>query len=258
MKKSLLLLLFLLLLWPSLTLAAPVTFEWDANTEPDLAGYRLYQNPVSGAHVLRKDSPVLNDEVDNIPAGTETTTIDVGPGPNYFVLTAYDSNNNESDESNEVSTGVAPDTTPPNIPASLRKVSELTISNLIVSTGKTYEVASLGNGEPVYVDRTFAFTGLPGLFQGIPYIKTANGDKGGVGDSFLSFDVNQDVTVYVGYDIRITGRPSWLLDFNESAAMIVTSDTSFNLFYKDFPPGTITLGGNNSADNSMYSVIIKN
>ena len=112
-------------------------------------------------------------------------------------------------------------------------------------------------GELVYVDRTYTFTGVPEYLQAAAYIKTANGDKGGVGDSFLSFDVNQDVTVYVGHDIRISGTPSWLLDFTDTGDEIVTSDTTFRLFAWDFSAGTITLGGNDSGGGySMYTVIV--
>lgn len=82
--------------------SANVTFQWDANTESDLAGYRLYQGVSSG---------VYDAVVADIPAGTETVTIAVDDGTYFWALTAYDADGNESGFSNEVMRRV--DTTPP-------------------------------------------------------------------------------------------------------------------------------------------------
>ena len=72
----------------------------------------------------------------------------------------------------------------------------------------------------------------------------------------LDCDVNQAVTVYVGYDSRITIIPSWLLGFTGIGDEIVTSDTTFRLFARNFPAGSVVLGGNDSVDGSMYTVIV--
>jgi hypothetical protein len=90
--------------------------------------------------------------------------------------------------------------------------------------------------------------------QGTTYIKTANDDKNSSDASFLTFDVNQDVTVYVGHDNRKSDKPSWLASFTDTGEDIVNSDTTFSLFDKDFSSGTVTLGGNEAS--SMYTVII--
>lgn len=84
--------------------AADYIFEWDVNTEPDLEGYRFYQSDTSGSYTFGE-----GNEVADIPAGTETVTlIDVAAGDWYWVVTAYDADNNESEPSNEVS-NLAPD-----------------------------------------------------------------------------------------------------------------------------------------------------
>lgn len=73
-----------------------LTFMWDANTEKDLAGYRLYRSDKSGEYVYGKDKAIAT-----IPAGTETVKVkDLKPG--YFVLTAYDTLGNESGPSDEL------------------------------------------------------------------------------------------------------------------------------------------------------------
>ncbi len=84
-----------LTLWTSTAWGATLT--WNANTEPDLAGYRVYkcsQQPCGQAF------------------GTATLLVILGKGtsfnigtpvaPRYYVITAYDFANNESDESNVV------------------------------------------------------------------------------------------------------------------------------------------------------------
>ena len=103
--------IILVLLMISYAPAAQKVFTWDANTEADLAGYRLYMSNTSGSYGT---TPIAT-----IPAGTETLNYDVSPdGTYYFVMTAYDTNDNESGYSNEVSTVI--DETAPAPPGGLQ------------------------------------------------------------------------------------------------------------------------------------------
>ena len=89
--------------------ASNVTLEWDANSESDLAGYRLHQGTTSG---------VYDSVVSDIPAGTETVTLTGIPDGTYFwVLTAYDTDDNESGYSNGVTANL--DTLAPGSPANV-------------------------------------------------------------------------------------------------------------------------------------------
>ena len=88
---------FLFLATQALT-ATNVTFNWDANTEQDLAGYRLYQSDTSGVYTFG-----AGNEIKDINAGVETVVIgDIPDGTYYWVLTAYDTGGKESGPSNEV------------------------------------------------------------------------------------------------------------------------------------------------------------
>lgn len=112
MKKTLLIIILVLSL-ASLSFAASesVTLGWDANTESDLAGYRLYMSSTPGVYTLVGKNPSLTptnppaNYVKSIakPAVTMSATVSGVDGQKiYFVLTAFDSAGNESGVSNEV------------------------------------------------------------------------------------------------------------------------------------------------------------
>jgi len=88
--------------WAQMTtecsMARPCVLGWDANTEPDMAEYRLYLSKQSGQYGV---TPVLV-----IPhPTTQDTTASLGPlpdGQKFMVLTAVDTSGNESLHSNEI------------------------------------------------------------------------------------------------------------------------------------------------------------
>jgi fibronectin type 3 domain-containing protein len=73
-----------------------LTLEWNANTEPDLAGYKIYGATSSGAY---------GAAVATVPANaTSFVATGLQPGVTYFfVITAFDAAGNESTRSGEVS-----------------------------------------------------------------------------------------------------------------------------------------------------------
>jgi hypothetical protein len=108
MKKMLTIIIILAVFLPTVVFCATVQFQWNGNTEPDLAGYRLYMSPNSGSY-----SPAdLVAELSMTENGYIQT--DVYDGQWFWVLTAFDLNGNESDFSNEVSITI--DTTAPSAP----------------------------------------------------------------------------------------------------------------------------------------------
>lgn len=74
--------------------AADVTLQWDANTEPDLAGYKIYHGTESGVY----GEPI---DAGNV---TEYTVTGLEERQYFFVVTAHDTEGLESDYSNEVFT----------------------------------------------------------------------------------------------------------------------------------------------------------
>lgn len=101
-----------LIFLPTLVHSAPsneVTLQWVANTETDLAGYRLYQGTAPGTYASSIDvGNITTSTVSNLQEG-ETY---------YFAVTAYDESGNESYPSEEISISLADsalDVTPPSI-----------------------------------------------------------------------------------------------------------------------------------------------
>lgn len=76
-----------------------IQLAWDANTEADLAGYRLYHSVGSSFNGVVP----YGNSVATIPADTQNFSLPItDPGTHYFLLTAYDESGNESGPSNEV------------------------------------------------------------------------------------------------------------------------------------------------------------
>lgn len=127
MKKLILTLLACLLLAGMAYADNSVTFKWDKNTETDLAGYRLYQSPTPDGQVVGVDIPIdiapeagLYDHgivPDLEPTKDAYTLTSVPDGVWYWILTAYDTQGNESGKSNEVSATL--DSIPPGVPTIL-------------------------------------------------------------------------------------------------------------------------------------------
>lgn len=85
-----------LMLFAGTAMAGGVSFMWDANTEPDLAGYRLFM------HVDGAEYDYTNYVIECTGVGASVTGL-VDGETYYFVLRAFDTEGLESGNSNEVS-----------------------------------------------------------------------------------------------------------------------------------------------------------
>ena len=112
MKRITGLLLIIMFIFIGFAEAATITLRWDANTEDDLAGYKLYYkadvpgSPYEGTGSDWGPSPVeIPLSILSDPDDPEFTIANLDAQYVYFlVLTAYDDALNESGYSNEVST----------------------------------------------------------------------------------------------------------------------------------------------------------
>jgi chitodextrinase len=134
-------------------------------------------------------------------------------------------------------------------------IRSLSIRNLSLSN---YKVRTAVNGDSVFLDRAYTIQILPDLLLKQWRIVTANNDKGNTSNPFFSFSVNQYVNVYVAYDRRLTTPPSWLQSWTATTAVVKTSDSEYLCYKKNFPPGTISLGGNcGTGSCSMYMIFVE-
>lgn len=106
------LLLSLLLTTVPAAMAADVTLSWIANTESDLAGYKIYQSTISGQY----GAPVAT--VGKITTQTLTLPTLTVDQTYFWTITAYDLAGNESGKSAEASKFIAgvPAVTKPGTP----------------------------------------------------------------------------------------------------------------------------------------------
>ncbi|MBE0433707.1 hypothetical protein IBX73_09630, partial [candidate division WOR-3 bacterium] len=88
-----------------------VALSWDAVPEPDIGLYRIYRSGMSGSYSTPLDS-VLE------PITTFIDSTILFDTTYYYVVTAVDTCDNESEYSNEAVV-VIPDTTPPSAPTNL-------------------------------------------------------------------------------------------------------------------------------------------
>lgn len=99
--------------------AATVQVTWNPNTEPDLAGYKIYYGTASGVY----GDPI---DVGNVTGHVMEITPEYG-ATYYFALTAYDTSGNESGYSAEA-TCFIPDGVKPEKPTGLRAIIQAIVS----------------------------------------------------------------------------------------------------------------------------------
>lgn len=100
MKKLLIALLAVLFFAGTALADSNVTLQWTANTENDLAGYRVYRGTQAGGPYTQVGSDVACGP--NDAACCEFIDQGIPDGTYYWVATAFDTSGNESGYSNEV------------------------------------------------------------------------------------------------------------------------------------------------------------
>src|SRR2546425_1767923 len=119
---------------PALSSAAQVTLAWNANTEPDLAGYKLYYGLSSGSYQFSVD---VGNQTSHTLSGLLDGRI------YYFAATAYNVSLAESGFSNEVSKAIA-DVTPPTASITAPTAGVTVASTVTVSASASDNVGVAG------------------------------------------------------------------------------------------------------------------
>jgi hypothetical protein len=168
---------FVILLWlVALAQATQVSLAWDANTETDLAGYKLYYGTSSGSYP------------NSVALGKVTTYTVSGLAEgvtNYFALTAYNTKGLESGFSNVIS--YTPTTTPNTLTVTKAGTGSGTVTNSPPGT-------SFSAGTPVSLtaapNTSSLFSGWSGACSG-----TANP---------CSMNMNANSTVTANFTLKTT------------------------------------------------------
>lgn len=85
----------------------PPTTNMDGTPAVDLAGYKLYWGTSPGVYTNVVTAPICINCPVPVAGATERACVALAPGDTYyFALTAYDTDGNESDYSNEVSKAI--------------------------------------------------------------------------------------------------------------------------------------------------------
>ena len=109
-------------------------------------------------------------------------------------------------------------------------------------------------------DRDLAAAGA----RGSTWIRTAEADRAAAAGSadFLTFELRDSSTVYVGHDIRIAKKPDWLAtEFMDTGMQLQVGSDLFELYSNVYAAhASVTLGSNISADGAdrshMYLVFV--
>ena len=97
----------------------------------------------------------------------------------------------------------------------------------------------------IYTDRAYRLNTIPETLQGLDFIQTANDDDGSRGDQWLQMQAALPLRVYIGIDRRHAG-PQWVRSQFQKTELVATIDegAEFHLFVRDYPAGSLVLGGN--------------
>lgn len=113
--------------------AGTVTLAWDANTESDLAGYKLYydtavaREPYDGEGADQGKSPIeLPLAALTTAAAPQYTLTGLSQKTYFFAVTAYNTDGLESGYSNEVRANLKP----PVAPSGLRRIIDMIVGFL--------------------------------------------------------------------------------------------------------------------------------
>jgi hypothetical protein len=168
-----------------------VTLAWDPNSEPDLAGYRLYYGTASRSY----------DRTIEVADGTSVPVADLDAGTTYyFAVTAYNTAGLESDFSNEVSyTTLEPTTNQPPYAVDL---------DLVMTADQSVSVNLVGfdpDGDPLtysIVDGT-----EHGLITGIAPLLTYTPEAGFVGTDGFTYTVSDGLSQSTPAQVTLVVNP---------------------------------------------------
>ena len=122
------------------------------------------------------------------------------------------------------------------------------VNQVHAGSDRQYESYRIRIGARCYTDWPCTWTRAPVDLSGLPAIRTASSDSVAAQEEFLQFTLTRASRVYVAHDARALSIPDWLLPYTREDAAVEVDDWGttgvFQLFSREFPAGTVVLGGN--------------
>jgi lysophospholipase L1-like esterase len=218
---------------------------------PIFGSSTIFTNPATASintnYILQYHSVVIN-ELTNRQLGPNLYTYFLGSGENRFSM-FYDELHPDS-LGHAVISVLWHNALDPSAPVALPFV----LNNLSRSTISPYIKQNLlETGDIYYVDGTYTLTSIPPALTNGVWIMPASSDVNNTSESYISFNTDRSVTVYIAYDAGATALPNWMGAFTPTGTTLGTTDPlspTLNVYSRNYPAGTITLGGNRAAGAS--------
>ena len=128
----------------------------------------------------------------------------------------------------------------------------------------SFWTSKLKTGDKIYADRPFILESISENYLDYTWIigPANDGHRYDLGDTFLTFTANDNVTICIGYDKNYLHlMPGWLKEWSETKDEIKDNfGNSFQIFQKSFSKGEIVLGNNTTEIEPlrlMYLVLVK-
>ncbi|MEM7100827.1 MAG: GDSL-type esterase/lipase family protein, partial [Pseudomonadota bacterium] len=140
----------------------------------------------------------------------------------------------------------------------------LVLEDLSVSSGDVKQNL-LEVGDEPYLDATDQLSSIPVDLQLGRWITPDNAQSGNTSASYLSFEVDRAVDVYVAYDAGAASLPNWMSSYINTGMTIGISGGStptYNLYRQSFAAGAVVLGGNaatgaSGADDNYLTIVVE-
>ena len=264
MKKKLIFALILTaFITPNITFAITksITIDWTIQDTTNITGYEMYYSYDNGM-----SSSALACST-NAPEATTLTcpNITIDQYPIYLIIRA------KTPETNLDSPVTSYGSTISMVQNFfvLSEDSNSQIDNKVISitnvNPSNYQITNFNIGNTNYIDRDYIINDIPAELEGALGIKTANADKLNNSSSFLTFDIDNDATLYIAYDSRANPYPSWLTsNYELTSFALKNSDSSlghFSIWQRPLSAGIVSIPGNlyNSPVNvgTNYFILIK-
>ena len=194
-------LLILFVLTTQISYAAAINLEWDANSEEDLAGYKIYYGTSSGNY----GTPISVGKISasELSGLTEGTTY-------YVAITAIDTSDNESEKSDEVN-GVAQ--SPPSTTTSVATTTTTALATTTTTTASDTQAPTINITAPTASstystsNSTINIGGTSSDNVGVTQITWSNNRGGSGSTSGTTSWSASNITLQEGYNIiTLTAR----------------------------------------------------